>query len=216
MRPALAFALVLMLVPYATAQTASHESVEKNSSDSATDKWSLYFNLSGYLVPHDRSYASPVFSADHNNIHLAARYNYEDKDTGSFWLGYNFTCGDNVVLEVTPMVGGVLGNTAGVAPGYMAALSWKKVELSTEGEYVFDFRDHSGSFFYSWMELSYSPKEWWRAGLAAQRTKAYSTSLDIQRGLLVGVSGKKMDFTAYVFNAGWTDPTVVLSMGVTF
>jgi hypothetical protein len=66
------------------------------------------------------------------------------------------------------------------------------------------------------MELSYSPKEWWRAGLAAQRTKAYSTSLDIQRGLLVGVSGKKMDFTAYVFNAGWTDPTVVLSMGVTF
>jgi hypothetical protein len=66
------------------------------------------------------------------------------------------------------------------------------------------------------MELSYSPREWWRAGLAAQRTKAYSTSLDIQRGLLIGVSGKTMDFTAYVFNAGWTDPTIVLSLGFNF
>jgi hypothetical protein len=66
------------------------------------------------------------------------------------------------------------------------------------------------------MELSYSPREWWRAGLVAQRTKAYSTSLDIQRGLLFGVSGKNTDLTAYVFNAGWTDPTVVLSLGFKF
>jgi hypothetical protein len=216
MRPALALALLLVLVTHATAQAASSQSTETNSSESAQDKWSFYGNVSGYLVPHDRSYASPVFSADRNKLHLAARYNYEDKETGSVWFGYNFTRGDKIVFDATPMIGGVLGNTAGIAPGYKAALAWKKVELSTEGEYVFDLKDHTGSFFYSWMELSYSPREWWRAGLAAQRTKAYSTSLDIQRGLLIGVSGKTMDFTAYVFNAGWTDPTIVLSLGFNF
>jgi hypothetical protein len=114
------------------------------------------------------------------------------------------------------MIGGVFGNTTGVAPGYLAALTWKRLELSTEGEYVFDTRHREGNFFYSWMELSYSPVEWFRTGLVAQRTKAYQTGLDVQRGVFIGFSHKKVNFTTYVFNAGWTDPTIVLSLGVHF
>jgi hypothetical protein len=52
--------------------------------------------------------------------------------------------------------------------------------------------------------------------LAAQRTRTYKTDLDIQRGFLVGFSYKKMDFATYVLNAGWTDPTIIFSMGVEF
>jgi hypothetical protein len=180
------------------------------------ERWHYYFNISGYIVPHDRSYASPIFKADRKNVHLGARYNYEDKETGSLWAGYNLSKGDTVALAITPMIGAVLGKTGGIAPGYMASLAWKQIELSTEGEYVFDLRDQAASFFYSWMELSYSPREWCRAGVVAQRTKAYHTGLDIQRGVLLGFSMKKLDFTAYVFNAGWTDPTVVLSLGFRF
>jgi hypothetical protein len=64
--------------------------------------------------------------------------------------------------------------------------------------------------------LTVSPLDWFRAGLAAQRTRTYKTDLDIQRGFLVGISYKKMDFAAYVLNAGWTDPTIIFSMGVEF
>jgi hypothetical protein len=192
------------------------ENVSTATSDSAAKQWHYDFNISAYFVPHDRSYASPTFSVDHGHVHLGARYNYEDKETGSLWAGYNFSAGDSVELAMTPMVGAVLGKTGGIAPGYLASLTWKRVELSTEGEYVFDLRDQSGSFFYSWMELSYSPREWWRAGLAAQRTKAYHTNLDIQRGVLLGFSIKRIVFTTYIFNAGWTDPTVVLSLGFHF
>jgi len=53
-------------------------------------------------------------------------------------------------------------------------------------------------------------------GLVAQRTKAYHTNLDVQRGILLGFSRKRFDFTTYIFNAGWTDPTVVLSLGFSF
>lgn len=186
------------------------------SGETVPDQWQYYLNISGYLVPHDRSYASPTFSADRKHLHFGARYNYEDKETGSLWAGYNFSMGNKISLEATPMIGVVVGNTAGITPGYMASLTWRRLEVSTEGEYVFDLRSHGGSFFYSWMEVSYSPVEWWRAGLVAQRTKAYHTSLDIQRGVLVGFTMKKFDFTTYVFNAGWTDPTVVLSLGRTF
>lgn len=132
------------------------------------------------------------------------------------WVGYNFELGNELAFRVTPMVGGVFGNTTGVAPGYLAGIAWKRLELSTEGEFVLDTKNTTGSFFYSWTELSYSPLEWCRAGLVAQRTKAYQTRLDIQRGLLVGFSHKRANFTTYVFNAGWTDPTVVLSLGFTF
>jgi hypothetical protein len=180
------------------------------------DQWSFSVNIAGYIVPHERSYASPTFSADRSHLHLGLRYNYEDKETGSLWVGYNFEVGEKLAFRVTPMVGGIFGNTTGVAPGYLAGITWKRLELSTEGEYVFDTRDSSGSFFYSWMELSYSPRDWCRAGLVAQRTKAYQTTLDIQRGLLIGFSHKKASFTTYIFNAGWTDPTVVLSLGLDF
>jgi hypothetical protein len=53
-------------------------------------------------------------------------------------------------------------------------------------------------------------------GLVSQKTKAYQTDLDIQRGLLIGFSHKRVDFTTYIFNFGWTDPTVVLSLGYNF
>jgi hypothetical protein len=61
--------------------------------------------------------------------------------------------------------------------------------------------------------LTYSASSWLRAGLVAQRTKAYHTNLDTQRGFLIGLSHKEVQFTTYVFNAGWTDPTLVLEVG---
>jgi len=58
--------------------------------------------------PNDQSYASPTFSADKRQFHFGARYNYEDQQTGSLWFGYNFEAGDKLLLQATPMIGGVL------------------------------------------------------------------------------------------------------------
>lgn len=210
-------ASIAMAVLLGGASWAQGPSTTPAESDATPpEPWSFSFNLSGYIVPGDQSYASPTFSADKRRLHLGARYNDEDKETGSLWAGYNFEIGQKVVLHTTPMIGGVFGHTAGIAPGYLASISWRKLELSTEGEFVFDTRDSTGSFFYSWMELSYSRVQWWRAGIVAQRTKAYHTGLDIQRGILVGFSHKTIDFTLYIFNAGWTTPTVVQSLAYRF
>jgi hypothetical protein len=159
---------------------------------------------------------NPVVTADHNQVHLEARYNDEDLETGSLWAGYNFHAGHTLQFEATPMLGGVFGNTAGIAPGYEVALTWKQVELSATGEYVFDVRDRTRSFFYNWSELTFSPTGWFHAGLVAQRTKAYHTDLDVQRGFLVGFTWKKLSFTTYIFNPGWTDPIVVPALAFSF
>jgi hypothetical protein len=180
------------------------------------NRWSFYLAGYGYLVPNDQSYGSPILTADRKWLHLEARYNYENQETGSLWMGYNLSVGHKLVLEVTPMLGAVFGKTTGIAPGCNITLTYKRIELSTQCEYVFDTKNKNGSFFYSWDELTYSPVDWFRTGLVAQRTRAYQTPLDVQRGFLAGVSHKRVDFTTYIFNPGLTDPTVVLVVGFRF
>jgi hypothetical protein len=212
---AMTAALVLMTGRMA-GQTAGTASTAGPSPDATANPWSFTASAYTFLVPESENYVNPNFTADHGWLHLEARYNYEAQRAGSLWFGRNFKFGDKLALELSPMVGGVFGNLAGMAPGYNLTLSYWKVEFSSQTEYVFDFRDKSGNFLYTWSELSYSPTEWFRTGLVVQRTKAYQTDFDLQRGLLAGFSFKKLDFTTYVFNFGWTDPTVVLAVGVNF
>lgn len=186
-----------------------HEEANQNA-------WSFAAAAYGYVVPDDQSYFSGTFRADRNWAHLEARYNYEDLKTGSVWFGYNLSFGEKLALDVTPMVGGVFGNTNGVAPGCLFELSYKKISLYSEGEFVFDTKNFENNFFYNWNEITYSPTDWLRAGLASQKTRAYQTPLDVQRGFFVGFSHKQLDFTTYVFNVGWASPTILLATGFTF
>ncbi len=178
--------------------------------------WSFSAQVYGYIVPESQDYVQPTLTADHGWLHLEARYNYENLKTGSTWLGYNVKTGDKLTFQGTAMLGGVFGNTTGIAPGWEFTLDYWKLELSSQGEYVFDTRNSEGDFFYTWSELSLAPTEWLRFGLAVQRTKAYHTDRDIQRGLLVGLSYKTVSFTTYVFNPDESRPTVVLSAIVNF
>jgi hypothetical protein len=178
-------------------------------------KWSFTASALAYFVPDDREYVQPTFTADRGWLHLEGRYNYEDLNTGSAWFGYNFSTGEKVTLEVTPMVGAVFGNTNGIAPGYKATLGWRKLSLYTEGAVLFDSSETSDSFFYTWSELTYAPVDWLRFGAVIQRTKLYKTEFDVQRGLLAGVSYKSLDFTSYVFNVE-AKPMVVLGVAFNF
>jgi hypothetical protein len=182
----------------------------------ADKSWSFSASAYAYFVPDSREYVQPTFTADRDWLHLEARYNYENLETGSAWIGYNFGGGKKLTWELTPMLGGVFGNTTGIAPGYKGSLSWWKLELYSEGEYVIDTGHSSLSFFYNWSELTLAPVEWFRFGLVTQRTRAYQTDRDIQRGVLAGFSYKKLDLTAYVFNPDESRPTVVVAAGLSF
>jgi len=187
-----------------------------NPADAARNLWAYNLTVDGYIIPNSQSYVDPVFVANRGWLHLEARYDYENLRTGSLWVGYNFSAGKKLVLNLTPMIGGVSGRTTGIAPGCEASLTYKKIQLSISNEYVFDTTHKSGSFYSASPELTYSPLRWFRVGLVAERTKAFHTSLDVQRGFLAGVSHKKWEFTTYIYNAGFTDPTVVLEAGVNF
>ena len=186
------------------------------SSSADQPSWSYSLVTDGYIVPGGGSYVSPVFTANHNWLHLEARYNYEDQRTGSLWAGYNFNFGKTVKVGVTPMVGGVFGDLNGVAPGLELSLTWKRLSFSSSSEYVVDTSKTSDSFYYSWPELTFNLLSWLDVGVVAQHTKAYHTPVDTQRGFLIGFTYKQWEFTTYVFNPDLSQPTTVLELGVNF
>jgi len=124
---------------------------------STKQPWAFTFIADGYIVPDEDGYVTPIVTADRGWLHLEARYNYEDLRTGSLWVGYTFIAGKKLLLNVTPMIGGVFGRTTGIAPGVEASLTYKKIQLSISNEYVFDTRNQSASFYYDWPQLTYSP-----------------------------------------------------------
>jgi hypothetical protein len=178
--------------------------------------WSFSASAYTYILSDGDTYMQPTIGADRGRLHLEARYNYENLETGSVWLGVNFSGGKAVEWAFTPMLGGVFGDTTGIAPAFAGSLSWRALEFSTENEYVVDAGDRSDSFFYSWSELTLAPADWFRFGLVTQRTRVYQSDREIQRGLMAGFSVKRANFTGYLFNPDEDKPHVVFAVDVSF
>lgn len=195
---------------------AQPHSAAANSTAPDAQPWEYSVTVDGYIIEGEDGYASPTFTADHNWLHLEARYNYENFRTGSLWLGYNFSWGKKWQFAVTPMIGGVFGRTNGIAPGCEASLTWKKLTFSVDNEYVFDTTSKSGNFYYAWPQVTYQPVSWLKFGGVAQRTQAFQTNFDTQRGFFVGFMHKQLEFTTYVFDPGTSSSSVVLEVGASF
>jgi hypothetical protein len=189
---------------------------DANKPAAPPNPWAFNLSVSGYDVPNGQSYASPTFTADRDTLHLEARYNYEALQTGSFWVGYNLSVGKKLVLEATPMIGGVFGNVNGIAPGLEVTVTYKKLQLYSANEYIFDTTTKAGNFFYTWTQVTYSPVSWFAGGYVVQRTRTFHTSLDVQRGLLVQFTRKKVTFSTQAFNIGETNPVLVFALGYSF
>lgn len=198
------------------ALAALQPAVAQTTSAAKANPWAFAASLYAYFPGEDTNFLMPVLGADHGWLHLEGRYNYEDRDTGSLWAGYNFGGGNELTWTLTPMIGGVFGNLDGVAAGYKGSLGWGRFELYSEGEYFIDHGDESENFFYNWSELSYTAFEGVRFGVVTQRTQAYQSDRDLQRGLLAGYSTERWNATLYVFNPDESKPTVVLGLGATF
>lgn len=212
---------VLAIVVWGIAESESLGGIVSQASANETDTaneniWEGSLSAAAYIVRNGRDYVNPILTADHNWLHLEARYNYEAYQTGSLWLGYNFGFGNKLAFEVTPMIGGVFGDIDGVAPGYTISISYASFELYTQGEYFFDSATHDGNFFYNWSEFSYSPTSWFRFGLVLDRTKALGSNFDVRRGPLIGFKYKKVDLTAYWLGPGSEDSTFVLAATLSF
>jgi hypothetical protein len=182
-----------VLFAVGTAAAAAAQEAPAAAPAGGTPSWSFGISGAYYALPDEADFVQPTLRADRGRLHLEARYNYEDRESTSLFAGATFELGSKVKLALTPMLGGVAGRTDGVVPGLEADLAAGPFEAYAEAEYVFDLGDGASSYFYMWSELSVWPTEWLRAGVVTQRTRVYQTDRDIQRGLLVGVSFRRVE-----------------------
>jgi hypothetical protein len=182
----------------------------------AESRWNLSASAYYYFVPDDVGYLQPTFAADRERLHLEARYNYEGLDTGSMWIGYNLHASKEVSFDFTPMLAGVFGDLDGIAPGFEATLDWRSLGLYSEGEYVLSTSNNEDPFYYSWSEATISPVGWLHAGLVGQRTRAYESPREFQRGILAGLNVRHAEITGYVFNPDESNPLWVLAARAEF
>jgi hypothetical protein len=168
-----------------------------------------------FYIWEDDFIFSPLYTVDKGWLHLEARYNYEDMNTFSAWFGYNFSGGNKFHYTITPMIGGIVGNTNGIAPGLELDFQFYGFEFSSQSEYVLDFNDKENFYFYNWTDFTYSPIEWLWFGLSLQRTRLYQTNLELQPGILLGGGYRWFGLTGYLFNLGFDDPYLALSLSIT-
>ncbi|PWT99234.1 MAG: hypothetical protein C5B52_10985 [Bacteroidetes bacterium] len=169
-----------------------------------------------YFVPGDKNSVSITSYADYKKLHLEGRYNYEDRNTGSVFVGWTFEKNGNVYFAATPMIGGVFGNTNGVAPGLELELSYKKFEYSSETEYVIDFSGSENNFFYAWGEFGFNATNNLQLGLSYQKTKLYQAEFNIQRGPFVKYSFWKLTAGVYYFNPFASDGLAIGMVTIDF
>lgn len=177
-------------------------------------RWEISGNVFYSDPPGSDGRVAPILYADRGPLHLEARYNYEDVHTGSLFAGWTFQTGEELEASFTPMLGVVVGDTDGVAPGLEFDFTWKRLNWYAEMEYAFDSHDSDDDFFYAWSTLTYSINDWLTAGIAAERSRQVDTGLDIQRGLVVQVNRDRFAFAVYAYNIGSDDFYTVVSFGV--
>ena len=184
----LAAAVLVLLAPGIAFAGGAHpdaSSVDAGAAPPAAARaWAFSVSGNQYLFPGEGDFFMGIATADRKSLHLETRYNYEDRNTWSFWGGWTWAAGTKVEFEITPMLGAVTGDTDGVAPGLEASLAWKRLDCYLESEVVFDAHHDEDSFVYAWSELALKPVDWLRVGLVGQRTRVVEDGLDIQRGLL--------------------------------
>jgi hypothetical protein len=206
---------LILSTPDAAAQTPSGGPPRDPAGQSQLPVWSFGISAATYILPDEENYVQPTVTADRDALHIEARYNYEDRHSVSGFIGWAFEKGTKLQLELTPMIGGVVGDTDGIVPALELTLSFRRLEFYSEGEYVIGVNGTS-SFLYNWSELSFRAADWMRAGMVTQRTRAFGTPRDIQRGVLAGVNVGRIEGTFYLFNPGADDYYVVATVGVAF
>ena len=165
-----------------------------------TRDWSIDLAYQKYSVPADSDLSIGVASLYWHDLLVEGRYNYEARDSGSIWLGHSFTFGESWQFEIIPMVGSVFGDLQGAAPGAKIDVNWERLNIYSEFEYVFDFDGREGNFFYSWSEMTYGLRDWLRIGIVGNRTRAYDSPVEVDRGPIVKLEFDRITLSCTALN----------------
>jgi len=98
----------------------------------------------------------PVMHYQHaRKWYAEARYNYEDAETFSLYLGKAITGGKSLNYSIVPMLGGSVGRFQGVSTALNIDMDYHKFFFSSQSQYSRSTIQYGEYFLYSWSEIGY-------------------------------------------------------------
>ncbi len=153
------------------------------------------------------------YEVDKNWLHLEARFNNEQLNTFSLWLGYNFSGGKSFQYTITPAVAGLVGELKGIAPGIKFNLGYRGFQLDVESAVIFK-EGKKYDFFYNWTDFTYHPLDWLWLGISEQRARLYQLGNDTYIGFLIGGKYRRFEFAGYLYSIGIEKDYFVISLSI--
>ena len=154
-----------------------------------------YFEKTG-----DFSMGPIVQIQNRNHWYAEMRYNYEDKETGSLYLGRVFSKEGALSYSIVPIFGGVVGRFKGGSAGLNMEIDYKGFLFATQSQYTFSSVGETQNFYYSWSELAYQPCKWAYGGLSLQETYLPQTQEnEANPGFVLGIMYKNWTVPVYAF-----------------
>src|SRR3954454_19901881 len=80
---------LLLLIAFFSSRLFAQE----NEIDSTSSHWNFSAWAEMFIIPQEEDFFNPTIYARHKTLHLEGRYNYEDRNTASFWAGRRFKFG---------------------------------------------------------------------------------------------------------------------------
>ena len=133
-------------------------------------------------------------------VYTEMRYNYEEMETASVYLGKSFSKERELSYDITPMLGMVFGNFNGGSLAINMDVEYKKTFVSMQMQYTASSDAKENNFLFNWTEMAYQPLEWFYTGVSMQQTKMYKTGFKSEYGVLIGFLVKKFTIPVYVFS----------------
>lgn len=196
----------------------SFESDSETAAPVLPNSWGVTATMTTYFGTSRDPYAVPVLGIEYQGLYMEARYNYEDFETGSIFLGWHFEVGDEYLgADITPLFGAVFGQSDGVAPGLLFEMNLDQWVLQSELEYVVLSEVSSESFVYNHSELSYRMKSGLYFGLVGEHSKTLGSSdRDFVPGFLAGMEGGRLSAAFYLLYSGEDEATGAFELAFDF
>jgi hypothetical protein len=143
----------------------------------------------------------PVMHYQHpKNWYAEARYNYEDAETFSLYLGRAFTGETNTLnYSVVPMLGASMGRWQGISTGLNINIDLNNFFFSSQAQYSRSTSGYGDHFVYDWSEIGYQSLKWLYAGLSVQHTHGRYIGHDVQPGFMIGFTFNRFTIPVYTF-----------------
>lgn len=156
----------------------------------------------------------PQVWAYYKKAYAEMRYNYEDSRTTSLYLGRPFHFGKKWEAELVPMVGGVIGRTNGLSPGFNFDGKYMRFSTFSQCQYTVDMGKNGTNFFWDWTGVSIQVSEMFGLGGSVQLYIPMTGTSECNFAPMVSLKVGVCTFETYVYNP-W-DNSRMMTLGIEY